>query len=167
MIAFRPWEPRDRRFVLKSWLDSYAAAYTAGLISMRRWNSVMRVEIDEMLDRPAQVIVAYNPDDAEPVADLIGFIAYDLASFRLPYVYYVYTKAPFRRWGYKNRRRVGDGVARQLFAAAGIDPEGPFEYAASTQKVRELQRKIPLARWNPLLARYPLEEARRHDAKQR
>jgi hypothetical protein len=152
--------------VLESWLDSYAAAYTAGLISMRRWSQVMRVELGEILDR-AQVIVAFNPDDPDPVADLFGFVAYDVRSFRLPYVFYVYVKASYRRWGYRNRRRVGDGVARQLFAAAGIDPTAPFQYAASTPKARELGKKVPLARWNPLLARWPLEEARRHDAEHR
>jgi hypothetical protein len=167
VISFRPMEPRDRPFVVTSWIDSYRTAYTAGLISMKRWSRIMRVEIEDMLDRPAQVIVAYDPEDTDHVADLLGFIAYDIQSFRLPYVYYVYVKATYRRWGYRNRERVGDGVARQLFRAAGIDPEAPFQYAASTPKVRELKRKIPCARHQPLLARFPLEEARRHDAEQR
>ncbi len=162
MISFRPAQPRDRCFVVQSWLESYRTAYTAGLISMETWTAVMRPEIERVLDRPAQVIVAHESDDPDPIADLLGYIAYDATSFRMPYVYYVYVKTNFRRAGYRGGVRVGDGLGRRLFAAAGINPQQPFSYACSTRKVRELERKIPLARWEPLLARFTLEAARRH-----
>lgn len=186
MISFRPMEPRDRAFVLESWVDSSRTAYTSGQIAMEDWAPIMRVQYGKVLDRPAQVLVAYDPDDHDPgLVDLLGFIAYDSTNFRLPYVYYVYVKQTYRRWGYVQACslcntpveagaeccvggriisiRKGDGIARRLFAAAGIDPSKPFQYSGNTRKVRELERKIPLARWQPLLARFPLDAARRHD----
>lgn len=162
MIAFRPALPRDRDFIVDAWLNSYRTAYTAGPIFMGRWTEVMRPEIERMLDQ-ATVIVAHEDSDPDPIADLLGFIAFDVANFRQPYVYYVYVKANFRRAGYRNGVRIGDGLGRRLFQAAGIDPAGQFRYACSTRKVRELGRKIPLSRWTPLLARFTLEAARKHD----
>jgi hypothetical protein len=165
MIAFRPMEPQDRAFVIGSWVDSSRTANCAGQIAMEDWDAIMTVQIGKVLDRPAQVIVAHDPSDDEPgLVDLLGFIAYDVRSFRLPFVYYVYVKQNYRRWGYDNGTRVGDGIARRLFAAAGIEPSKPFQYSGNTRKVRKLERKVPLARWAPLLARFPLEAARRHDA---
>lgn len=166
MISFRPWLPRDRRFCVESWLDSFRDAYTGGLIAMENWDAVMRPEVERMLDR-ASVIVAHEDSDPDPIADLLGFIAFDVGSFRLPFVYYVYTKQHFRRAGRRGGKRVGDGVARMLFRAAGIDPRQPFNYAASTRMCRILSEHIPLARHQPLLARFPLESARRHDREQR
>jgi hypothetical protein len=162
MIAFRPMEPRDRDFVVGAFMDSYRTAYTSGIVLMEFWEAAYRPSIEGIIDK-ARVIVAYTPDDPDPIADLLGFIAFDATSFREPYVYYVYVKANFRRAGYRNGQRVGDGLGRRLFKEAKIDPAHKFNYAASTRKVRELERKIPLSRWVPHLARFPLEAAVRHD----
>ncbi len=166
MIAFRPAEPRDRALIVDAWSESYRTAYTSGLIQMEDWKDIMPGQIGKMLDK-AQCIVAHVPDDPDPIADLLGFIVYDTANFQHPYVYYVYVKANFRRAGYRDGHRIGDGIGRRLFKAAGINPAGRFNYAASTRKQRELLQKVPLARHVPLLARFSLEAARRHDAEQR
>lgn len=169
MISFRPWLPRDRRFCVEGWLDSYRDAYTAGLVSMETWDERMRPEVERMLDQ-ATVLVAHEDSDPDPLADLLGFIAFDRGSFRLPYVYYVYVASRYRRAGWRTvdgrRVRVGDGLGRLLFKAAGIDPKKQFDFAASTRFERILKDYIPLARHRPLLARFPLESARRHDHEQ-
>lgn len=143
MISFRPAEPKDRKFIVESWKDSFRTAYTAGLISMDDWADVMRPQIEKILDRPIDVIVAYETEDTEALADLIGWIGFEKLPDG-PYVYYVYVKYPYRN----------QGVATALFKAAGINPKKPFSYACSTRHVRELSTKIPLARWQPMIARH-------------
>lgn len=166
MIAFRPMSPPDRAFVIESWVDSSRTANCSGQIAMEDWAPIMRIQYGKVLDRPAQCLVAYDDDDHEPgLVDLLGFIAYDNRNFRLPFVYYVYVKQAYRCWGYVNGERRSDGIARRLFGAADIDPSMPFHFSGNTRKVRELGRKIPLARWTPLPARFSLEAAKRFDAR--
>ena len=143
-VAYRAAEPRDRAFVISGWSSSYRTSHSAGMISMATWGEVMHREITAMLDRPhVQTIVAHNPIDPDPVADLYGFIAFDLTP-RHPYVFYVYIKQHYR-----NRQH-----ARGLFAAAGIDPARPFAYACRTGAVHRAERLIPMAKWDPMYARF-------------
>lgn len=155
-IAFRPAEPADRHFVVSTWTQSYRGAFTAGLIQDEDWYRVMDEQVGKALDRPdVRTIVAV---DAQAREHLHGFLTADTEE-RPPLVYYAYVKAPYRRGG-NGRLWEGPGIARGLFAAAGIDPSLPFNFVCSTPMVRVLQKKIPMARWLPLLGRFPKSERR-------
>lgn len=87
-----------------------------------------------------------------------GFIVADPTEQRVPgkdgvvkwwpaLVLFVYVKAPYRRQGF----------ARRLFGAVGIDPDRPFLYSFNTVAASRLASKTPLAKFNPLVVRYPKE----------
>ena len=145
-IAVRPGSPGDRRFIIDAALSSYRSSYSAGLIPIAAFNGVMWPVFESLLDRPdMRVMVAYETEATPGVADLYGFIAFEAGP--VPLVLYIYTREAARR----------SGIARSLFAAAGVDPLRPFHYAARTSVVGRIEdaRKIPCAKWKPLLARYP------------
>lgn len=151
-------EERDRHFVISSWTQSYKAEPTAGFIQAEDWYRVMDEQIAKALARPdVQTVVAYNPRATDHVADLYGFITADLEE-QPPLVYYVFVKKPYQRGGHGRLWKVG--MARQLFAAIGIDPTRRFNYVCSTAASRALERKIPMAAWRPLWGRYPKHERR-------
>lgn len=178
--VFRPMLDADREFVVSGWSSSLRTSRWAGMISMVRWADVMHAEIKGILARPStSVIVAEEPGETidDVRAWLYGFIAIrtDLA---MPYVYYVYVKHAFRR-----ARRLGlpDGYARQLFAAAGIDPAAPFSYGCRTSASEAIAAdlrepdgtiipgtgKIPRAEWDPIPARYEHPHERDRDQEAR
>lgn len=151
MISHRPADARDARFIAKSWVASYRDADTAGCIQVGDWYEVMIPQVLKIMCKPdVQTLVAYETTDIERVADLYGFITVDVVEFP-PLVYYVFTKQNYRR----------SGIARGLFAAAGINPSGRFHYVCSTPMVSMLQRKIPMSRWTPKLGRFPKSERRK------
>ena len=150
MIAFRPIVPvdapgSDRRFVVSAWSASYKDSHSAGMIGTERWADVMHAEIARVLDQAnTTTLVAYEKNDPTFV---YGFIS-GVPAESPPVVYYCYTKAAFRR----------QGIARRLFAALGIDPDNRFTYACRTAVVTRLGGKIPAARFDPNVARYPARE---------
>lgn len=160
-IAYRPALARDHRFIVSGWSSSFRLSDAAGLIAMDDWAAVMHPQIEKVLARPGcTTIVAHNPNDPDPVADLYGFVALDKRA-AVPYVFYVYVKHHHR----------GRGIARGLFAAAGVDPLRSFAFACRTRASMEAEAadKIPNARWEPLPARFPdatrepiIIEERRH-----
>lgn len=150
MIAYRPADlapdSDDRTFVVSTWSSSYKSSHFAGLIAAADWAGIMHGQLGKILDRPSTtVLVATAPASSF----LYGFVAGNLTR-RLPIVYYVYVKDPFRE----------DGIARGLFAALGVDPRQPFLYTCRTSVVARLEdrasgrSKIPLARFTPAAARY-------------
>jgi GNAT superfamily N-acetyltransferase len=148
-VVFRRAAAGDLPFVISSWSSSYRTSYYAGLVTMNDWADVMHVQLRKILARPSIVTcVAHDPDeDLAGSADLLGFIAGDVADrSKVPLVLYVFVKAHYR----------GNGVARGLFNALGVDPSKPFDFACKTPVVRELERKIPYARWSPLRARFEM-----------
>lgn len=151
--------PHDRHLVVSAWTQSYRTAHTAGMIQDEDWYRVMDEQVAKALDRPdVRTIVAYNPAETDHIADLYGFITAD-TNESPPLVYYCYVKQAYRRGG-NGRLWSGPGLARQLFAAMGVDPEMPFHYVCSTPMVRKLDRKIPLSKWTPLYGRFPKSERR-------
>lgn len=152
-IAFRNATTSDRDFIITNWESSYQDSNTAGMIPMELWAGHMATFIRYYLDKPyVRTVVAYNPDAEPGIADLHGFIAAE-PDAGPPIVLYVYVEQPMRRFG----------IARGLFKAAGIDPLKPFTYLCSTPILapgRDLVRKVPLAKWKPIRARYS-REARR------
>ena len=138
MIAIRPAAEHDERFVIASWLSSYRRAKQAGLIRKEDWFAVMWPQIEHVLRRPdVRTLVAYETDEADHVADLYGFITAD-TSASTPLLYYCYTKQAYRRMG----------VARRLFAAAGIDTNSRFDFTCETPQASELRPKAPFARYS-------------------
>lgn len=151
MISHRLATADDRRFVVSAWSSSFKGSDTAGMIFSDDWARIMHEQIGRLLDRPGvRTHVAVDSDDR---AFIYGFITADPAHPRpenapIPVVFYLYVKEPYRR----------SGCARGLFRAAGIDPSGPFLYACKTSIVTILQPKIPLARWDPRVARLPKDK---------
>lgn len=147
MIAFRPAELADRPFIIGAWDESYQEANTAGMVLAANWATVMREQFRQVLDRPyVRTIVAYENEERDRIADLIGFITAEPEE-KPPIVYYVYVISPQRK----------QGIARRLFKAAGIRPECRFDYVCSTPIVPRLAPKIPLAKWQPRRGRYSKE----------
>lgn len=148
MIATRPIIDADREFVVSGWSSSLRASRDIPLVPMIDYADMFR-PIIERLVAMADVVVAHGE-----LGVLMGFIAYDPAKYtasinrrRLAldgYILYCYVASPFRR----------RGIARRLFAAAGISPEQRFGYACRTRASWDLRAKIPLAEYEPFRARY-------------
>lgn len=149
MIEFREaTSDSDRFFVVSMWTQSYRTAFTAGMIQDEDWYPIMDAQVAKAMARPdVRTIVAADGDG------LYGFITADTEE-RPPLVYYVYVKESYRRGGH-GRLWSGAGLARQLFAAIGVDPSRPFHYVCSTPWVPKLERKIPMASWKALWGRFP------------
>jgi hypothetical protein len=140
-LLFRPITEADHAFVISNWSASFKISHSAGLIQSEDWADIMRPQIAKVIARPdTQTLLAYEKSDP---AFFYGFICGDVSS--TPVVNYVYVKAPYRR----------HHIARRLFAALGVDPTKPFLYTCKTAIVSKLSNQVPMARWNPLLARFP------------
>jgi hypothetical protein len=140
-LAFRRATDDDMHFVVTSFLDSTRATFTAGLIQMDDWWDTMLPQARKLFTRPgSSVVVAYKPGE-DPPFDIYGWLATE-GGHPWPVVVYTFVKKNFRKMG----------IARRLFAEAGINPAGPFRHA--TWMERELAAKVPRARWSPLTVRF-------------
>lgn len=158
-IAYRAAAREDHAFIVDSWVASYRDAFTAGIIQVEDWYGVMIPTVEKILRRPdVCATVACVVGASDHVADLCGFIVADVAESP-PLIYYVFVKPHYRRGG-RGRVWAGDGVGRNLFASIGVDPDRPFNYVCSTPMCRTLERKMPMARWQPLLGRFSKSERR-------
>ncbi len=161
-LAYRRAEERDTPLIVDAWLESYRNSHAAGMVQMNAWRDVMGPQVEAVLNRAGvQTWVAFKP--GADVADLYGWIATErdykmpvreringlweerLVPATAPLVHYVYVKQAYRRLG----------IARGLFRNAGVDPADEFIYSCKTPVVATLSSKVPLARWNPLICRYP------------
>jgi GNAT superfamily N-acetyltransferase len=156
MIYTRPAIAADRPFVVSGWSSTYRSSRDetapASLYARHKHE-----EIDFYMSR-AETLVAHGETGV-----LFGFLTYDPTTYARSrrevdvhgrsrrvfdtfygYVLYVYVAAPFR----------GRGIARQLFAAAGINPMQRFGYLYRTRSSWELRSKVPLAEHEPFRARY-------------
>jgi hypothetical protein len=169
-VAFRaPRDASDVKFVVESWLEGQRTSYSAGLVVIEDWFDVMRPQYTKLMRRPGmQTVVAYEKTDPD---FLYGSIIADPTEQRVPdksgslhwwpaLVLFVFVKQNFRRAGYQNGVRVGDGIGRQLFSAVGVDVTKPFLYACNTVTASRLASKAPLAKFNPLAARFPKNDNR-------
>lgn len=149
-LAYRPAEAGDVVFIVNSWLSSFRGSHTAGMIAMDDWKQVMERQVRRVLARDGvRAYVAYAPGETDKKVDLYGWIAVELGH-DAPLVHYCYCKRAYRRMG----------IARGLFATAGVDPSKRFFYTCKTPSAAVLarHRKIPKARWSPLIARYPKDQ---------
>lgn len=144
MIAFRPAAEHDLDLVFATWLSSFRNARARGPIPRSMYRDVYAAAIRDLLNRPSvRLLVAYVPDEEKGHADLFGWICFELGP--PPVVHFIYVLHPYRR----------QGLGRQLFQAAGIDPGGPFLYSYKTAVVSRLVDKIPRALWDQMPAWVP------------
>lgn len=136
-LSLRPALPDDRRFIVSGWSSSQRLTRDVPLIRNRSWAAIWHPIVEDQLNRPeVEVIIAAGEV-------LQAFIAFELPD----YVLYIYVAQPFR----------GQGIARRLFAAAGIDPESRFRYACRTRASWECRDKIRLAHYDPFFCRFEKE----------
>lgn len=171
-LAYRDATPHDLRLVIDSWVSSYRTAHAAGMIAMEDWRGVMCPQVAKVLTRPgARTLVAFMPGEAPP-ADVYGWLCFErdyelsasvrdgarwgrrMVAGRCPLVHYVYVLEGYR----------GRGVGRGLLRQAGIEPDAEFLYSCKTGFVSKLMDKIPNAKWNPLIVRFPTKK--KTDAKE-
>ncbi len=158
-LAYRPAESaEDRKFVVSAMLDATKLTHSCGLIQVDDFYSVMWPQYEKALARDGmRTLVAFEKDDPDFV---YGFIAADPSDQKIPgkdgsfrwwrgLVVFVFVKQNYRR----------EGIARNLFSLVGIDPKQPFLYACNTPQASRLESKFPLAKFNPLAARFPKERA--------
>lgn len=149
MTTYRPALSADELFVVSGWSSSYRMSRDLAFVQMANYAEVMHPIVRSVLARPgAWTLVCEG-------RVLRGFICYEPAyDDRAPLVNYVYVAQPYRRRGH----------ARGLFAAAGINPDEPFDFACRTKMSWELcvvHGKAQRARFNPMRARYAEKEPRR------
>lgn len=131
----------ERNFVLGGWSASFKHSREAGLITAGDWDDVMHVQLAKICARPeCRVLVAYGQVDDS----FLGFIAGEPTE---SVVYYCFVKENYRC----------NGIARALFAELGVDPRKQFLFPALTRALADpaLRNKIPLARRDPAVGRYP------------
>ena len=159
MILTRPAIADDRDFIVSGWSASLRSSRDIPLVPMDTYAATFRPIVEHHL-AVASALVAHGEAGV-----LFGFLAYDPTTYvamlgrrratLYGYVLYAYVAAPFRR----------RGVARRLFAAAGILPDQRFGYACRTRSSWELRSKIPLAEYEPFRARYEeITNGRRQEA---
>ena len=139
----------DLRFVVSGWSSSFKDSDESGMLTSEDYSDIMHGQIKRITARE-ECRVLLIEDHV-----LLGFIAAE-PSERV--VYYCFVKDEYRR----------NGIAGALFKALGIDPKSPFAYPANTMMLTggyddgpRLVQKIPLARRDPSVARYPKAERRR------
>jgi hypothetical protein len=139
----KPWSVKPLRettvppsFVVESWLASYRASPWSGVVTNNLYDAVYGDTIRQLFERGALCWVAHHPDDENHI---IGFLVTEYTRDGVPVVHYVFTKDYARR----------QGVARSLFAAAGIDPKERFFYTFRTGSARA----FPGGRYEPAVAR--------------
>jgi GNAT superfamily N-acetyltransferase len=150
VIAYRHMDSRDEHFVLDSWAKSYRESDYAGLIQNKDWFPIMLRQLGKLLTLPhVKVTIAFDPSDADRVADIYGWICVE-HGFVSPLVYYVFVKSAYRR----------RGIARDLFRAAGIDLARPFAFICQTAVIEEmikdrtLSKLAPHATFRPIAGRH-------------
>lgn len=135
----RPALPADSQFVISGWSSSYRMSRDS-TIPMPMWADTYHPIVRWYMARPNAVTLVSSGADVDARR---GFICYESNL-----VHYVYVAEPFR----------GHGIARELFAAASIDPLSRFEYTHRTKTSWECRGKIPSARHNSYRGRFPEEK---------
>jgi hypothetical protein len=152
-------DAEDSKFALESWLEGQRTSYSAGLVPVDCWFEVMRPMYSRLMKRDGmRTMVAYEAADRD---FLYGTIIADPTEQAVPskgggirywpaLVLWVFVKVNFRK----------EGIARGLFEAVGIDVTRPFLYSSNTVTASRLASKTPLAKFDPLAARFPKNDNR-------
>ena len=118
-IKVRPIKDTDRDFVINAWLMAHRNSSECVRQSNPTYYSNQEPLIQRLLD-VATTLVATADDDDDQLAGFITFQHID----GVPVVHYFFVKNLFRR----------RGIARELFAAANINPALPLVYTHLTHK---------------------------------
>lgn len=133
-MIIRPGTEADHGAVMDSWLKNYRSAYTSGLIAPSRWDDVMRVEIQAILDR-AQLLVAHT----EARLSTLGWVCFEAPRL----LHYIYVFKPYRE------RR----VATKLLAATELIPT--MNFSCRTRDFDNyLRPRWPCSKFDPTYARH-------------
>jgi len=171
-LVIRPAIATDHDFIAATWSTCWHKPREISPITPAAWRTAVWDSVPAIIARPdVSVLVAGDADKTDRVADLFGWIAfkphavelipntytrrpvYQLADGGpLALVFCVYIKGNYRR----------NGIARALFARAGIDPRADFAHVCHTRTVDDLADKIPNAVWCPHLGRPPHERTIAH-----
>lgn len=144
-VAFRLAEHEDDwRFVLKSWIRSYANSPWAGALTRQRQVEAIRGTIGDLLKRGARVVLAVL---AKRPTQILGFICFETDRPH-PLIHFAYVKGLYRR-------QFGLGTALVELACEG--KEGPVQYTFRTGH-KDTPRAVKEGRYRPALARYPRRE---------
>ena len=152
MILIRMADSQDRQFIVDSWVRSYRSSKYAGFIQMKRWFPIMIEEISALVSDPRVcVFVAYDPSDADRIADIYGWCCTEIAPVDVGIAYrtlvhYIFVKGPYRR----------RGIGRALLEQAIGDLRKPFAYSCSTDMLESIgvRRIAPYAVFDPLPGRH-------------
>ena len=137
-VTFRLVTADEMNYVYGGWLASFRTSHGAGVVRMARYAEVYSDTITHILRRPGADVVV-----AELGGALCGFLCAE-RGHRLPVVHFVLVDKASRR----------SGIARGLFRAAGVDPMKPFVFTFKTGVITRLRAKIPMAKYDPLQARF-------------
>ena len=154
VVYRRARDADDRNFAAITWRASFRRSPYGGLTQMSRWVESTDADIALILAKPrVNIMIAADPDAKGRDADLFGHIVWEAprqtgALIDLgtpPLIYFLYVKHDYR----------GNGFARGLMRAAGIDAVKPYNFVCRTHAADSLRDagKMPRARWRPLLGR--------------
>lgn len=144
-ISIRDAQPADIKFVVSSWVAATRHLPRKTPIPDDAWWPTMYPLIERQLQRSdVRTLVAADPDSADHVADLFGFIV-AIPRVSPAVVMFCYVKEAYRR----------AGIGRRLMFAMGIDPSKRFDYTTHVPLLFSLTDKIPLAKQRCEAAMYP------------
>ncbi len=142
-VRLRPAVPGDLKFVVKSWVRSFANSDWAGPMSRERLVRAIKGTIADLIARGAEVWVACL---AEHTDFIFGFVCFE-RDWQWPLVHFVYVRDDYR----------DNGIGKVLVGHATDNRENDARY---TFKTRYTRRVLPQGRYAPALARYPQRKDR-------
>lgn len=123
------------KYILDTWISSYRDSPWAGCIPNNVFPFVTEAAIKQLLERGAQLRVAYNP---ERETQLLGWMCTETTRTGENVIHYAFTKSDFRKIG----------VFSSLKNASGIT--GRFAY---TYRTRDSKYIATNAVYAPMIAR--------------
>jgi GNAT superfamily N-acetyltransferase len=152
-VRFRTAEPKDKGFILKSWIRSYANSPWAGALSRERLMKAITGTIADLRQRGAEWVVAASASNPDV---LYGFVCFE-RGWPWPLLHYVYVKDMYRNMGIGSQL-VGQTACHLLNDTGGkMTPRLRYTFRAAT-KPRFLPEAIRSGKFSPQLARYPKRE---------
>ncbi len=124
--VFREFDPEtDYNCVLSDWAKSMKNSEFAGVCPNNEWHRLMKMVLDGVLDRGAEIVVAVSDEDRDHI---LGWTCYERSLSGVSVVHYVFVKDDFRE---------DHGIGKALL---GIAAQGYFVYTCSTHDARYLTK---------------------------
>lgn len=138
-VTIRPFKSTDANLIYSTWLRNYfhSSAF-AKKISSDVFFKYHQLIVERILSRSKDhVLIACLPDAPDVI---VGYLVYE----KLPQdlvIHYCYVKKAFRKLG----------IAKSLFASAGIDLDQSNYYSHLTYEVEPIIRTYPNLIYSPYL----------------